>query len=448
MDHKHKMGNAKILPLVISMSTPAIISMSVQALYNIVDSMFIGQYSTSALTALSLAFPLQIIVIALFVGLGVGVNSLIARSLGAHRDVNAQKYAFHGLILTFVIYFIVAVIGMFGINNFFQFFTNDAQVIQDGLIYTKIIMIFSFGSFFAQTIMSIMQGSGNMVASMWIQLTGAIVNIILDPIFIFGWFGVPKMGVAGAAIATIIGQIASLIVSLGFLFSKKQAFKLHFEHLKVEFVYFKDIFFIGLPVALMQGVGSIMLSLMNLILASFGDVAITVMGIYFKLQSLVFMPVFGLNQGILPILAYNYGARNKERIKETLKVGVYFALGYMTLGMVIFQLFPQAFLSLFNASGEILSVGTYALRIISLGYPLAAIAIILSTIFQATGDAKFSMYQSFLRQIIFLVPFSYLAFKFLGINYGWVGFNLSEIGNFLFVLWTFRYIYNLRIKNL
>lgn len=437
----HKMEITPIRKLVLTMSLPAIISMTVQALYNIVDSVFIGQYATSGLTAVSLAFPLQMVVIALFVGLGVGVNTFIARSLGAKRNDQAGEYAWHGLFLTTILYGIILLVGLFGIEWYFPMFTKDVTVIQQALVYTRIVMVFSVGALYAQTIMSIMQGSGNMIASMWIQLTGALVNIILDPILIFGLFGVPSMGVAGAAIATVIGQFCSMIVAICFLKFSKNHLQIKFKGQKFDSEVAQNIIRVGLPVSIQQGLGSVMLTLMNLILAQFGDVAITVMGIYFKLQSFVFMPVFGLNQGLLPILSYNYGAKNKARINETLKVGVVIAVVYMSISLVIFQLFPSQLLGIFNASGEILSLGVFALRIISISFPIIAVSITLSSIFQATGKAQYSMYQSVLRMIVVLVPAAYVFFALFGVEYGWIAFPFSEIFSLIFVIWAFKKVY-------
>lgn len=438
---QHKMEITPIKKLVITMSLPAIISMTVQALYNIVDSVFIGQYATSGLTAVSLAFPLQMVIVALFVGLGVGVNTFIARSLGAKRADQASEYAWHGLVLTTILFGIIFMVGLFGIEWYFPMFTNDTQVIAQALTYTRIVMVFSVGALFAQTIMSIMQGSGNMVASMWIQLTGAVVNIILDPILIFGMFGLPAMGVAGAAIATVIGQFCSMLVAIGFLMYSKNHLAIKFKGQSFNMDIAKNIVRIGIPVSIQQGLASIMLTLMNLILAQYGDVAITVMGIYFKLQSFVFMPVFGLNQGLLPILSYNYGAKNRSRMVETLKVGTISAVIYMTLSLVVFQLFPQQLLQIFNASGDILILGQNALRIISIAFPIIAISITLSSIFQATGQAKYSMYQSLLRMIVLLVPLAYLFFQVFGVEFGWIAFPISELFSFFFVLWAFRKVY-------
>ncbi|MGL5977726.1 MAG: MATE family efflux transporter [Erysipelotrichaceae bacterium] len=445
---EHKMEITPIKKLVITMSLPAIISMTVQALYNIVDSMFIGQYSTQGLTAVSLAFPLQLIIVALFIGLGVGVNTFIARSLGAKRSEDAKRYAQHGLLMTTVLYVFLLLLGLFAVQHYFPFFTNDAQVIADATKYTQICMIFSFGSLFAQTVMSIMQGSGDMVASMYIQLTGAVVNIILDPILIFGWFGFASMGVVGAAVATVIGQIAGMLVAFGFLIFNKKHVPVTFKDFKFDSYYVNNIFRIGLPVSIMQGVGSIMLTAMNLILANFGDVAITVMGIYFKLQSFVFMPVFGLNQGILPILSYNYGSKNKERMLQALRFGLVIAMSYMLLSLVMFQLFPRQLLSLFNAQGEILELGIYALRIISLAFPLVAISVTLSSIFQAVGEAKYSMYSSLFRQLLVLVPSAFVLFSIFGVTYGWSAFIVAEAFGLCYVAFAFRKVFNNNVKNL
>ncbi|GAA0178691.1 MATE family efflux transporter [Clostridium sediminicola] len=438
---QNKMGTMSIPKLMITMSLPAIFAMLVQATYNVVDSMFVARVSKDALTAVSLAFPIQLIIIALFVGLGIGINSLISRKLGENDTEAASNVAEHGFLLSVILYLILLIIGIFFAAKFFPLFTENKNVINLGTHYIKIIMIFSFGRILAQAGMSILQGTGDMMNPMKAQLIGAITNIILDPIFIFGYFGIPAMGVKGAAIATVLGQILSMIYIIVVVFTKEHHVKLNMKNFKYDSNIFKGIVLVGLPAAIMQAIASVMLTGLNLILASFGDTPLTVLGVYYKLQSFVFMPIFGLAQGTMPIIGFNYGSKNKERLAGALKLGAIAAFLYMFLGLIVFQVIPVQLLVLFKSSDEMIKIGVKALRTISLCFPFAAISIMCSTAFQGMGKAHVSMIVSILRQLVVLLPVAFILSKAFGLDGVWYAFLISELVSFTVVLIIFKSMY-------
>ncbi|GKX30226.1 MATE family efflux transporter [Vallitalea longa] len=438
---QNKMGTMKISKLMFVMSGPAIIAMVVQALYNVVDSIFVARYSEDAFTAVSYAFPIQLIIIAFFVGLGIGINSLISRKLGEKDVETASNAAEHGLLMSLALYLIILLLGIFFANDFFEWFTKSKNIIELGTQYIQIIMFFSFGRLIAQAGMSILQGTGNMIHPMISQLIGAVINIILDPILIFGYFGLPEMGIRGAAIATVIGQILSMVYMLIVLYTKDHQVKLDFRSFKYDRNIIKGIMKVGLPAAVMQAIGSVMLIGLNLVLGSFGDVAVRVMGVYYKLQSFVFMPVFGLSQGIMPIVGYNYGAKNKERLMKAIKLGITAAIIYMSLGFLAFQIIPSQLFSLFNSSQEMVSIGVIAFRIISFIFPMAAISIMYSTSFQGMGKAHISMIVSIIRQLVVLLPCAFIFGKIFGLNGVWFSFITSEIAGLSVALISFKKVY-------
>lgn len=441
----NKMGTMPIPKLMFTMSLPAIISMMVQALYNVVDSIFVSKIGEEALTAVSLAFPIQLIIIATFLGIGTGVNSLISRKIGQKDIDSATNAAEHGFLLSGVLYIVIVITGALFAGGFISLFTEDTTIINYGIGYIKIIMLFSFGRLFAQAAMSTLQGSGEMVKPMKAQLIGAITNIILDPILIFGYLGFPAMGVEGAAIATVTAQIISMIYINIVLFRGNNYIRLDLKKFKYSGSIIKQIMIVGLPVAAMQGLSSIMLTGLNFILASFTETAVAVMGVYYKLQSFVFMPIFGLSQGTMPIIGYNFGAKNRDRLISAVKIAMIAAVSFMTLGMVVFQLFPVSLLSLFNSTPDMTEIGVVAFRIISLGFPLAAASIVLSVSFQGMGDAYISLIVSFIRQIIVLLPVSYILGKIAGLNAVWFGFFISETIALVMVIYFFRKAYKTKL---
>lgn len=438
---ENKMGVMPIPKLILTMALPAILAMMVQAMYNIVDSVFVSRVSEEALTAVSLAFPIQLVLISAFVGLGIGINSSVSRKLGEGDIKTATNIAEHGYLLALVLYILVALLGVFFVEDFFKMFTNDPLILKYSTDYGRIILLFSFGRIFAQAGMSILQGSGEMVKPMKAQLLGAIINIILDPILIFGMFGFPQMGVKGAAIATVTAQFISMIYVFLTIFSGKEYLKLKPKEFKYSKKIVKGIVLVGLPAAIMQGLVAIMLTGLNWILADINATSVAVLGVYYKLQSLVFMPVFGISQGAMPVVGFNYGAKNKERIFGALKFAGAMALAYMTFGLLVFQVFTEPLLMLFDSSTEMMSIGMVAFRRVSLMFPFAAITIIMSTAFQGMGKAHFSMIVTFVRQIIILLPLTWLFGREFGLDTLWYAFLIAEVIGFMLALYFFRRTY-------
>lgn len=422
----HKMGTKPVLPLLISMALPPMISMLIQSLYNIVDSMFVAQYSHDALTAVSLAFPLQTLIIACSVGIGVGVNSYISRKLGEQDQKEANSAVLHGLLLSFIAYLLFVVLGIIAIKPFFNMFTNDAQILGDACTYTYICVFFSFGCFFHICIEKIFQATGRMMFPTVIQAIGAIINIILDPVMIFGLFGMPAMGVKGAAIATIIGQIVSMSLSVYVLLTKTHEVRVDVHAFTFRMQTVKKILNVGIPNACMNALGSILVMGLNAILIGFGNNAVSVFGIYFKLQTFVFMPASGLTQGAMPIMGYNYGARKHTRLMETLKYALMITGGIMLCGTLLFLLFPGALLKLFDADQEMMVIGVRALRIISISFLPATIGFILPTLFQAMGKGLPSLIVFLLRQLIITLPLSFVAAPIFGLDGIWFCFLIAE----------------------
>lgn len=445
---ENKMGTMPIPKLLITMSLPMIISMLVQALYNIVDSIFVAQLNENALTAVSLAFPIQNLMIAVAAGTGVGINALLSKSLGERKFDLANTIAKNGILLGILSSIVFAIAGLFGSRLFFEIQTSDPEIIKYGTDYMLIVTIASFGIFMQVTFERLMQSTGKTIFNMVIQGTGAIINIILDPIFIFGWFGFPRMEVAGAALATVIGQIVAAI--LGAILNHKYNKEIH-----VSFRKFKpckntigSIYKIGVPSILMQSIGSLTTFGMNNILLMFTSTAATVFGVYFKLQSFIFMPVFGLTNGLIPIVAYNYGARNKKRIYQALKLGVVIAVGIMLIGMMVFQLFPATLLGLFGASDNMLQIGIPALRTISLSFTFAGFCIVSSSIFQALGNGVYSLIMSIARQLVVILPVAFIFAKIFGLDMVWFAYPIAEIVSVAICIVLLKRILKLKVKSL
>ena len=422
------LGTMEMKRLVVKVSVPIMISMLVQALYNVVDGIFVARYSADALTAVSLAFPIQMLMIAASTGLGVGINSLISRKLGARRAEEARDAAKNGIFLQLCAYVLFLLIGLFAAKPFMRVFTDEPQLQQLSGEYLSIVCTFSFGLFMSICFERMMQATGNTVLSMTTQLTGAILNIILDPILIFGLFGLPAMGIAGAAIATVLGQMGGM--ALGLILNQT-----HNVELKISLKGFRPskklcmgILSVGFPSIIMQSISSVMNVTMNLILMTYGNTAVSVLGVYFKLQSFIFMPVFGLSNGLVAIIGYNYGARLRSRIYSAIKVALKLACIIMGAGMLLFLLIPQVLLSLFEANGasDLTRIGVIALRIIASHFLLAAIGITLSTVFQAVGKGFYSLLISLSRQLIVLVPSAWILSKLGGLNAIWWSFLIAE----------------------
>ena len=437
---ENKMGTKPMLPLVLTMSLPAMFSMMIQALYNVVDSIFVAQYHPDALQAVSLAYPLQMILISFGVGTAVGVNSLIARRLGAKNYKEANAAATTGLFLAVVNWVFFLLLGLFAARPFISLFTKDQTVIGYGATYLNIVLCISFGMLGSTMGEKILQSTGNMIFPMLTQLLGAVINIILDPLLLFGVGFFPRMGVAGAAIATVIAQHCSMLFILLVLFLRKHEVKISFRGFRLQAMVLKNIYAVGFPAIIMQSIGSVMVSGINLIIsvaditAAYAAAYINAFGIYFKLQSFVFMPVFGLNQGVSPIIGYNYGARNKKRMYSAFNLGVVIAAGIMALGTLLFHVAPEWLLSLFEsdaaadmaANARLAEVGVPMLRIISLSFMFAACGIMFGTLFQAIGKGMYSMVMSVCRQLVVLLPVAFILSK-VNMIVMWYAFPIAEV---------------------
>ena len=413
--------------LLVSMSLPMMVSMLVQALYNIVDSIFVSRIDENALTAVSMAFPIQSLMIAIGVGTGVGVNALLSRSLGEKDYGKVDRTAVNGVFLSAVSYLLFLVVGILAVTPFYLSQTKDAQIIAYGKQYLTIICCCSFGMYTQFIFERLLQSTGKTIFTMVTQGTGAIINIILDPIFIFGYFGIPRMGVAGAAVATVAGQIVAGVFAIIINEKKNTDVKLNFKGCRPDKKVIREIYKVGIPSIIMQAIGSVMTYGMNRILISFNSTAVAVFGVYFKLQSFIFMPIFGLNNGMVPIIAYNYGAKEKDRMVKTLKLSVFYAIGIMVLGFVVFQLFPAPLFSLFDASEMMLSIGVPALRAISFSFLFAGFCIVCGSLFQALGNGVYSMVISIARQLVVLLPAAYLLSLSGKVQYVWWAFPIAEL---------------------
>lgn len=425
---ENKMGVMPVGKLLFTMSLPIMISMLVQALYNVVDSMFVARVSENALTALSIAFPIQNLMIAVSVGLGVGLNAVVSRALGAKDTKGVNRAATNGIMLMFICGLIFMLGGATLVRPYFEMQTDIEEIVTSGIDYTSIVMMGSMGVFMQILFERLLQSTGRTMLTMFSQGVGAIINIIFDPIFIFGYFGFPKMGVAGAAYATILGQWVAALLGLILNIRMNPEVSISMKGFKPHGATIRLILSIGIPSVVMQSIGSVMTFLMNQILIAFSSTAVAVFGVYFKLQSFVFMPVFGLTNGTVPIVAYNFGARKGDRMKKTIQYSVYAAIVIMICGALIFQSIPDKLLMLFDASDEMLRVGVPALRIISLSFPLAGFGIGAGAVFQALGFSVYSMIISLIRQLVVLIPCAYLIGMLTGDVTGvWWAFVVAEV---------------------
>lgn len=429
MAQENKMGTMSVNKLLITMSLPMMISMLVQALYNVVDSIFVSRINENALTAVSLAFPLQTLMISVAGGTCVGINAVLSKALGEKNQERVNKTAGNGIVLMGLSYVIFLFVGLFVTKGFYLSQTDDAQIIQYGYDYLSVVCCCSFGMFTQFTFERLLQSTGKTFYIMITQGTGAVINIILDPIFIFGLYGAPKMEVKGAAVATVIGQIVAGAIAALINMKKNEEIQLRLKELRLEGGIVSQIYKIGVPSMIMQAIGSVMTYGMNLILISFTSTATAVFGVYFKLQSFIFMPVFGMNNGLVPILAYNYGAGKKERFVRALRCAVMYAMAIMFVGIIIFQAIPGMLFQLFAASDIMLGIGIPALRIISISYIFAGYNIICGTAFQALGNAVYSMIVSIARQLVVLLPAAYLLSLMGNVNYVWWSFPIAEVAS-------------------
>ena len=423
---ENKMGTMPMTKLILTMSLPAIFSMTIMAMYNVVDSIFIGQYSQEGLNATSLAYPLQMLLIAVAVGTGVGINSLVSRRLGEKNFKEANEVATHGLLLSFFSYAIFLVLGIVISRPFMMLYTTNENIIEYGTQYLTVVLCFSLFAIIEVTIEKTLQATGDMIFPMLFQLTGAVINIIFDPLLIFGVGPFPKLGVMGAAIATVFGQFCSMVFALLIIFLKSHMIKITFKNFKFSMQTIKNIYAVGFPSVIMQSIGSIMIVGLNGILAS-SEASVTVLGVYYKLQSFVFMPCFGLNQGVMPIIGYNYGARNRKRVYSALKRGIIIGVIIMTLGTIAMWAIPEQLISMFGGTDELMKIGVPAFRIISLCFIPAAAGIIFTTLFQAVGKGIRSLIMSFARQLVLILPIAFIFSKIWGLGAVWYAFPIAEI---------------------
>ena len=421
------MGTMDINPLLVKLSVPMMVSMLVQALYNVVDSVFVSHVSESALTAVSLAFSLQNVMIAVGVGTGVGVNALLSKSLGEKNQERANKTAENGIFLALCSFAVFFIIGLTCMRPYFYAQTSDVEIAEQGIRYLRVCSLFSLGLFLQTMSEKLLAATGRTNLSMISQLVGAVINIILDPIFIFGYCGEALSGTTGAAVATVIGQFCGAGTAIFFNLKKNPDIQISFRGFRPSAEAIRRIYVVGLPSIAMQCVGSVMTFFMNQILMGFSATAVAVFGVYFKLQSFVFMPIFGLNNGMVPIISYNYGARNPARVKKTIKLAICYAECIMLLGFCIFQFAPDKVLGIFAASDAMLAIGIPALRIICPHFLLAGIGIVLGSVFQALGNGVFSLIVSVCRQLVVLIPVAWLLSKTGNVNMVWWAFLIAEV---------------------
>ena len=445
---ENKMGVMPVGKLLVNMALPMIISMLVQAFYNIVDSVYVSQVSESAVTALSLAFPVQNMQIGFAVGVGVGVNALLSQSLGRKDQESVNWAAGQGVFLALVATALFMLFGFFGVRPYYTMQSTVAETVEGGIAYTSICCIFTVGIFIQVLCERLLQATGRAMQTMILQGTGAIINIILDPVFIHGWWGMPKMGVAGAAVATVIGQCTGAVLGIYLNLRHNPEVQLHVKFMKPNWKVIAPILEVGIPSVVMNGIGSVMNFGMNQILQGFNEVATGVFGIYYKLQSLFFMPLFGINNATISILAFNYGARKPKRIVHTLKLATAVAVCIMLVGLAVFQLFPQALLGIFNPTEEFLAIGVKALRILCLPFPVAAICISLGASFQALGKGSYSTIVSLCRQLIVLLPVAYLLSLTGSVDNVWWSFPIAEVMSALVTGLLFGRLYRRKVKPL
>lgn len=438
IEKENIMGTVPVKQLLIKMSLPMMVSMLVQALYNVVDSIFVAKVSENALTAVSMAFPIQMLSIALGGGIGIGVNAILSRSLGEKNQENVNKSAMMGIFITIINICIMFLVGLFVVRPFYELQTDSAEIIECGVDYLSVVCCVSFGIFFQVIFERLLQSTGKTFYAMITQSTGAIVNLILDPIMIFGLFGFPALGVKGAAVATVTGQIIAACLAFYINITKNKEIQFRLKDLKPDIKMIGIIYSIGFPSIIMQSIGSVMVFCLNRILIGFSSTAVAVFGVYFKLQSFIFMPVFGLNMGIVPIVAYNYGAKNKKRMIDTIKYGMVVAAFIMICGTVVFELIPDVLFKMFSASDEMTKMGVVALRIIAVHFPVAALCIVIGSVFQALGNAVYSMLVSIARQIVVLIPAAALLARLGNVDYVWLAFPIAEIMSL--IISTFFYI--------
>ncbi len=445
---ENKLGSMPVGRLLVNMALPLMVSMFVQALYNIVDGIYVAKLSEDALTATSLAFPIQMLMNAVAIGTGVGVNSLVARRLGEKKPDEANGAATHGMVLALLSACVFVAFGFFLTRPFLSLFSDDAVLLSLSEEYLSVCTRGCAFIFLAMMGERLLQAAGHASLSMISQLSGAIVNIVFDPILIFGRYGFPVMGIRGAAVATVAGQAVACGVAFLMNHFKNHYIRIDFKGFRFDGAVIKEIYRVGLPAIVMQSIASLTNVCMNAILILFSKTAVAVFGVYFKLQSFVFMPVFGITQALTPIVGYNYGARRPARIKKALRLSMISAAVIMCAGTLVFNLMPERLLALFEAGADMLAIGTRALRIVSLGFPLAACSIIMSSMFQGIGIGRLSLINSLTRNVVFILPCAYLLARFAGLPYVWYSMVVSEVASLLLMTYFFVNIYREKIAPL
>ncbi len=449
---ENKMGVLPERRLLLSMSLPIMLSMLVQALYNVVDSIFVAQFSQDALTGVTVAFPMQNLMIAVGGGTGVGISAFLSKSLGEKKPELASNVAKNGLILGIFSWILFVLIGIFAARPFIAGQTDVPAVIGYGAEYLTICTVFSFGIFGQLILERILQATGKTVYSMLTQIVGAVINIILDPILIFGYLGFPRMGIAGAAVATVTGQITAMIVALLLNIRKNKELDFSFRNFRLSGPIIRRIYAVGIPSIVMMAISSVMTFAMNSILGAFSTAATNVFGVYFKLQSFAVMPIFGLNNGMIPIISYNYGAKKRARIQKTIRLAIFFALLIMAAAIAVFQLFPAQLIGLFETEGadntQLYELGVNALRILSLNFIFAGFCIVLSAVFQALGNGVLSLIVSAARQLVVLIPAAYLLSLLGDVHLIWWAFPIAELASLLCCIGCYAYIRKKIIRNI
>ena len=448
LQQENKMGVMPVGRLLVNMALPMIASMLVQALYNVVDSIYVAQLSENALTAVSMAYPVQNLMIGFSTGIGVGMNALLSKSLGSRAYGQANQAAGNGLVLSAVCCGLFMLFGLFGADDFFRIQTDIPEIRDGGTAYLTICTLFSFGIFGEILFERLLQATGRTMLSMVTQGVGALLNIVLDPLFIFGGLGIPAMGVAGAAVATVIGQIVAFFLAMLLHWKKNPEVRLSLAAIRPRWQITRPILSVGVPSVLMVAVGSLMTFTMNRILNGFSSTAVAVFGAYFKLQSFVFMPVFGLNNAMVAIVAFNYGARKPDRLKKTVLLSCIVGTGFMLLGFGAFQLAPELLLSMFNPTGHFLDIGGQALGVISLGFLVAGVCVVLCAVFQALGNGLYATIVSVARQLLLLLPAAYLLSLTGQLDLVWWAFPLAEIVSIGVTVALFVRIYRKKLKPL
>lgn len=424
---ENPMGTRPVFPLLLSMSLPPMVSMLIQSMYNIVDSVYLANYSQDALTAVSLAYPLQNLVLAVAVGFGIGINSCIARSLGEKNEKETRAAASHGVVLTAVHSLVFVLVGLFLSGPFIGMFTDSGEVLSMGTTYSRIVICMAFGSLFHILIEKIFQATGNMVVPMILQAVGAFVNIILDPILIFGYLGFPRMGVTGAAVATIIGQLLACLLAVVMFMKKDVGVTVSLKGFSFDKRILKRLYSIGVPAGAMAALPSVMVGLLNGILAGFSQTAVAVLGAYIKLQSFVYMPANGVVQGLRPIVGYCYGAGSYDRIHRAIRAALVTIGAIMAAGTLLFLGLPEFIMSMFHAEGEMMTMGVTALRIISLGFFISTVSLVISGTFEGLGNGVASLVINLIRQFIITPPLAILLSKSMGITGVWAAFPVAEV---------------------